>query len=227
MSFQFLKLAEGANHIAKAIKTLVITSILSFVGFWVYQHFNVENNNDESKITSMLIGKYLENAKELVSLKFYYKDVLMVEKNDSDWLPFNYKKLIISYEGMVVLGVDLKNLRIDVYDNKITIAHLGEPKIIAHDIKDDSFKVYDETARIFTSWSMKEFTEIRAKQRKVVEDDLMKSDFPEKTKAEAEKAIRELLQLIPGISGNYEIVFIKEPRPKTVEIPLINPAEKK
>ncbi|WGE54086.1 DUF4230 domain-containing protein [Actinobacillus equuli subsp. equuli] len=203
------KMVGIANGSADLIRKLIILGIFAAIAYFGYAFYHKDS---QPVITSTLISERVKHVKELTTLKYHYKDILMIEKNkETDFIPFNYARLIVSYEGMAVLGVELDNIKVDISGNKIMISGLGNVKFIAHDINDNSLKVYDETARIFTKdWDIKTFSDLKAKQRTQIEHDIMNgSSLPEEARQTAEKAIVELIELIPGVKGKYDIQFEK------------------
>ena len=102
-------------------------------------------------ITSDLLTTKLQNVSDLATLRYKYTNMGKFEQATDfyGWtVPFMTKSFIISYDGVILAGVDLSEAEIQVDGNKVTV-HLPEAKIISHEIDEDSIEVFDETRNIF------------------------------------------------------------------------------
>lgn len=165
----------------------------------------------KEEITEKLVGTRLEEAKELISLRYAYTDVGKFEnsKNIYGWdLPLTQKRFIIAFDGIATIGVDLNQLKISV--NKITkkiyISNLV-PKILSHDIDESSLRIFDENASIFNTLKLDDFKRFFEVQRNTVEDKIKRSNLIKQAQKSSKNAIKELLRLDNKIASGYEIIF--------------------
>ena len=192
---------------AKKIIAIAIVAIILVGGGFV---FGVKKASlKKAEITSDIIEERLVEAKELTSLKYKYTNVASFEDQDEFYgmkVPFTKKKFIISYDGDVMAGVDLDKAEIKVNQGKITIK-LPEAKILAHQIDENSLKIFDEKNSIFNQLEVKDFSDFRKDQKIKVENDLIAKGFLKEAQKNAQKVIKELLEINPEIKENYTIDF--------------------
>jgi len=135
----------------KLVAVLLIIGI-GLGGYFTYNLLN-ENKKEEQMINKET--KILDTITEMLELntiKYHYSNIIDIEKdkriNDIK-LPFTEKSFMIRYEGIINGGVDIKDLSINIKNNKAIEININKVKIIDHYIKDDSMYVYDTKQSIF------------------------------------------------------------------------------
>lgn len=202
-------LADSFSNTVGAIKSLVIIVVILAVGFWGYKFINTKVV-EEVKITSSLVGDYLQKSQDLVSYKYFYTNAAMLENNKNLYgynLPFTSKRLIVSYKGKATLGLDLAQLKIEVDGKKIIISNVDNVSILTHEIDDASLKIFDEETSLFSDWKISDYQGFFADQRKEVEKQIKESNIIEEARKSAKEAIKNLLNLHSQIEKEYEIIF--------------------
>lgn len=167
--------------------------------------------NGNPKITNETLGLQVKELKELTTIQYKYKDIATRE----DWntlfnikLPFTKSSFIVSYTGVLKLGIDLSETKVDVDESSKTIkVTLPEPKILSNDVDLSSLKVYDEKNSIFNPVKVKDYAEFTQSGKENAEADAKESGVFEQSKEVAKKVIIELLNTTKEIKENYKIVF--------------------
>ena len=194
------------------IKSFILILIgvgIVLVGYPVYKKV-VNIGDDNTTISSNLLGNYIKKSQELVSYKYFYTNAAMFENKKDLYgfeLPLTCKKFILSYNGRATLGVDLKDILIDISGNKIIISNLGNVQILSNEIDESSIKIFDERTSLFSSWNIKDYQKFFTEQKAEIEKKVKESNLLIEAKSSAEEAIKRLLMLNPQISSKYEIEF--------------------
>lgn len=168
-------------------------------------------DNGKPKITNETIGVQVKELKELATIQYKYKEIASRE----DWntlfnikLPFTKSSFIVSYTGILKLGIDLSETKVDVDENSKTIkVTLPESKVLSNELDLKSLKVYDEKNSIFNPVKVKEYSEFTQSGKENAEKDARESGVFEQSKEVAKKVITDLLNTTKEIKENYKIVF--------------------
>lgn len=188
----------------KFLGVLVIILGLLAVAF-IGGHY-LGKQDSQTEITSELVGNRLEQAKELTTTKYFYTNTASFENQRKfyNWnLPFTTKKFIVSYDGVIHVGIDLSAIDVKVQDQTIDVT-LPEVKILSHDIDSDSVKVFDEEASIFNKMTVDDYANFTNEQKKASEEAKDKG-LLEAAKQNTERTIKEILNMDPTIQENYTI----------------------
>ena len=189
----------------KFLGVLVIILGLLAVAF-IGGHY-LGKQDSQTEITSELVGNRLEQAKELTTTKYFYTNTASFENQRKfyNWnLPFTTKKFIVSYDGVIHVGIDLSAIDVQVQDQTIDVT-LPEVKILSHDIDSDSVKVFDEEASIFNKMTVDDYANFTNEQKKASEEEAKDKGLLEAAKQNTERTIKEILNMDPTIQKNYTI----------------------
>ncbi|AIZ37228.1 hypothetical protein NW74_02145 [Parvimonas micra] len=191
------------------ISTIIIVSVL--LGIIFFLTFSLIVNNSKPKITNETLGLQVKELKELTTIQYKYKNIATRE----DWntlfnikLPFTKSSFIVTYTGVLKIGIDLSETKVEVDENnkKINII-LPEPKILSNDLDLSSVKVYDEKNSIFNPVKIKDYSEFTKSGKENAEADAKESGVFQQSKEVAKKVITDLLNTTKEIKENYKIVF--------------------
>ena len=191
------------------ISTIIIVSVL--LGIIFFLTFSLIVNNSKPKITNETLGLQVKELKELTTIQYKYKNIATRE----DWntlfnikLPFTKSSFIVTYTGVLKIGIDLSETKVEVDENnkKINII-LPEPKILSNDLDLSSVKVYDEKNSIFNPVKIKDYSEFTKSGKENAEADAKESGVFQQSKEVAKKVIIDLLNTTKEIKENYKIVF--------------------
>ncbi|WP_035446364.1 DUF4230 domain-containing protein [Atopobacter phocae] len=195
------------KHLKRATIFIVVIAGLVASAFF-YGQYRGEHAADPT-ITSELIGKRLENVQELTTTKYYYTNTGSFENNRNlyGWsIPLTTKKFIVSYDGTIHAGVNLKQMTIQVKDDKITI-ELPAPKILAHEIDEDSLQIFDERDSIFNPITIEDYAGFSIDQKKIIEEEAIEKGLLKEARKNAEMTIQTLLINDPQIAKQFTLEF--------------------
>ncbi len=156
-----------------------------------------------------MIENRLEEVAELASVNYHYKNVAKLDETSTFQgfaLPFTSKKILISYTGKIKVGVDLKELKVKVDNQKITI-DLPEAKILSHEIDEKSTEVFDEKTSLFNPLKIEDMTSLISDQKEKIESEVAEKGLIEQANDSAKKAVKSLLLMDEEMLKDYEIVF--------------------
>ena len=191
----------------KKLSAVAVVVILVIGG----SYFLFRTDNGKPKITNETIGVQVKELKELATIQYKYKEIASRE----DWntlfnikLPFTKSSFIVSYTGILKLGIDLSETKVDVDENSKTIkVTLPESKVLSNELDLKSLKVYDEKNSIFNPVKVKDYAEFTQSGKENAEKDARESGVFEQSKEVAKKIITDLLNTTKEIKENYKIVF--------------------
>ncbi len=186
---------------------LVVLVVLGIVGGYYFTH----RDNGKPKITNETVGVQIKELKELSTIQYKYKEVVSRE----DWntlfnfkLPFTKSSFIVSYTGILKIGIDLAETKINVDEGSKTIKIiLPESKILSNELDFKSLKVYDEKNSIFNPIKVEDYTEFTQGGKENAEKDARENGVFEQSKEVAKKIITEMLNTTKEIKENYKIIF--------------------
>lgn len=186
----------------KIIILIVLAAVIFIAGMMQMK------KNMEPTITSELINNRLEDAKELTTLKYHYTNMGEFQ-NQSDFygwkVPFTTKSFIVSYDGVINAGVDLKDARINVTGKRIQIT-LPRSKILSHEIYEDSLQVFLEKDSIFNPIKISDYNDFSMDQKKVVEEKAIEKGLLAEADKRSQEAIKDILNLDQNLK-DYEIAI--------------------
>ena len=186
----------------KIIILIVLAAVIFIAGMMQMK------KNMTPDITSELINNRLEDAKELTTLKYHYTNMGQFQ-NQSDFygwkVPFTTKSFIVSYDGVINAGVDLKDARINVTGKRIQIT-LPRSKILSHEIYEDSLQVFLEKDSIFNPIKISDYNDFSMDQKKVVEEKAIEKGLLAEADKRSQEAIKDILNLDQNLK-DYEIAI--------------------
>lgn len=182
---------------------LIVLAVVIFVAGMMQMKKNMTPS-----ITSELINNRLEDAKELTTMKYHYTNMGQFQ-NQSDFygwkVPFTTKSFIVSYDGVINAGVDLKDARINVTGKRIQIT-LPRSKILSHEIYEDSLQVFLEKDSIFNPIKISDYNDFSMDQKKVVEEKAIEKGLLAEADKRSQEAIKDILSLDQNLK-DYEIAI--------------------
>lgn len=191
----------------KKLSAVAVVVILVIGG----SYFLFRTDNGKPKITNETIGVQVKELKELATIQYKYKEIASRE----DWntlfnikLPFTKSSFIVSYTGILKLGIDLSETKVDVDENSKTIkVTLPESKVLSNELDMKSIKVYDEKNSIFNPVKVGDYAEFTQSGKENAEANARESGVFEQSNEVAKKVITDLLNATKEIKENYKIVF--------------------
>lgn len=200
-----MKILDTLGKSKKAIGGVIAIIVLVIAIFFAGVHYASGSNND--KITSTTIKNQLTEINELALYSYDYSKVGKFSNKLSfnGWkIPLTQKNFIITYDGSIKAGIDLKQAKISIDNEQLNIT-LPAAKILSHEIDENSIEVYDESSNIFNQISINDYKSFATKEKKKNEKEAISNGILEKSKTKAEQTLTTYLQAIPEIKDHYKL----------------------
>lgn len=200
-----MKILDTLGKSKKAIGGVIAIIVLVIAIFFAGVHYASGSNND--KITSTTIKNQLTEINELALYSYDYSKVGKFSNKLSfnGWkIPLTQKNFIITYDGSIKAGIDLKQAKISIDNDQLNIT-LPAAKILSHEIDENSIEVYDESSNIFNQISINDYKSFATKEKKKNEKEAISNGILEKSKTKAEQTLTTYLQTIPEIKDHYKL----------------------
>jgi len=216
-----------------AILAAVIAGLLVVIGLLLGgKKFNLgvlPEVTEQSDISAHTVITEVLPVSEYVSLAYQYTSVVkdINSKDIKGWtIPFTTRKYIFTYDGKIKLGIDGKQIRVEVPEEEKkevgavnagtgegninpTIRILLPPiKILSHEIMEDSIEVFEQSQTIFNEIKIADAFKVTADRKRELEEKVMASTAVKDAEASLEQQFGALLGSLPGIKGKYELEFI-------------------
>lgn len=187
----------------KIISVLIALALVGGIAFF----FGTKHSDKENQITEKLLASYIEESRDLITTKYHYTNMGSFS-NKKDFygykIPLTQKKFIVSYDGVMLAGIDLKDLKIEVSGDKINV-DVPKSKILADDIDEKSIKVFDESASVFNPIEVSDYVGFAKDQQKKMQEKAINNGILEEADKNTEKAIKEILKLNPKVEDKYTV----------------------
>ncbi|WP_369281959.1 DUF4230 domain-containing protein [Oscillibacter sp. GMB15532] len=124
-----------------------------------------------TELDAVVLENRLEEISELASVSWSYTNMAQFENKNVFYgmtLPFTTKKFILTYDGEIKAGVDLRKAKVDISGTEVHI-RLPQAEILSHEIDENSVEVFDEKASIFNPFTVEDFTAFQSDQKAAME----------------------------------------------------------
>lgn len=153
----------------------------------------------------------LKNIGELATQAGYFTTVQTISKSRDVLgiiVPGTQSNYVYSYDGVIKAGIDFEELDISVDDlrHEITI-RFPEFRILSTEIDDDSFKLYNDGANLFTSLKLEDVNRSNTELKKAARETAVRNGILENARTNAELLIRGFLAGMYDLSV-YTIRFL-------------------
>lgn len=195
----------------KNFKKLILIVIL-FVAIALVSFFwgmNRQKQIAKPVITEELINNRIESIAELATTGYHYTNMGQFQNSNTFYgyqVPFTTKKFIISYDGEIKAGIDMKELEVKIVDKKISVK-IPQAKILSHEIDENSIQIFDEQASIFNPIKIEDMSSFTKDQKSKIENKAMEKGLLKEAEDSCEKFIKEMLLIDEEILDGYTIEF--------------------
>lgn len=188
------KLGNKLKNILIAI-LIIVVALLSIYIIINKESFGIKN---KKSVDTVLIASEFKNIKELATYKYNYTDVIYF-KDSSEFkgitLPLTEKSFLVKFQGVIKAGIDLDSADISLKNNnEEAVISVPHSKIVDNTLDTSSVKILDEKSAIFNKLESHEILDELNKKKTDVEDELLKSDFLQKSDESTEKLLEGLLK---------------------------------
>ena len=203
-------------------KVFVIALLIIFfaIGFLVGRNFiktpqlpGTPLATEDKELTISVLEKTLENAGDLVTQKYVYRDAVY-DNNAKKFfktninIPFTKKRVIFTYKGTISAGYNVSDIQFEVdNDAKVVTIILPEMKVIANEVDEKSFKYILEENSLFNSYKLKDFSDMQSAMKDEMQKAAKKDKiFQQNTRENAENILTDFFKG-SGVVEGYDIVF--------------------
>ncbi|MEG0273217.1 MAG: DUF4230 domain-containing protein [Hydrogenoanaerobacterium sp.] len=183
----------------------VILVVAAFLGGGLWSK---AKNPPPPVITSEIVSQRLVGLSELSSVKYLYTNMGKFEESNNfyGWeVPLTKKLFIVSYDGVITAGIDMKNIKIDVTSNKITVT-LPPAALLSHTITDGSVQVFDESKNIFNPIKITDYTSFCEDEKTKIEEKALANGLLTEAHTKACDVIKSLLEAVISPEKEYIII---------------------
>lgn len=182
----------------KALKYILLGLLLCIAvglcGFFTGQAA-LRNSQDNARLDAVVIGNQLTQISELAVVNYQYTNMAQFTSSNDFYgvtIPFTTKKFILTYDGQIKAGVDLSQAKIDVSEASVTVT-LPAPRILSHEIDENSMEVFDEKTSIFNPFTVEDFSSFQADQKAEMERKAVEKGLLEQAAEKAAASVEGLL----------------------------------
>lgn len=147
------------------------------------------------ELDAVVLENRLSQISELASVSWSYTNMAQFESSNEFFgmtLPFTTKKFILTYDGEIKAGVDLRKALVDISGTEVTV-RLPDAEILSHQIDENSVEVFDETTSIFNPFTVEDFTAFQADQKAAMEKKALAKGLLEESRKKAIDSVSLLL----------------------------------
>ena len=158
------------------------------------------NSKDNAKLDAVVVENRLAQISELATVSYQYTNMAQFSSSNDFYgvtIPFTTKKFILTYDGEIKAGVDLSQAAVTADDTAVTVT-LPAPRILSHEIDENSIEVFDEKTSIFNPFTVEDFSSFQADQKVEMEQKAMEKGLLTQAAEKAAGSVSALLSpLIP------------------------------
>ena len=199
------------NILAKSKKAIGgIIAIILFIVAVFYAGMLFGSKDNEPKVTSTTLKNQIVEINELAVYSYDYSKVGKFSNNLTfyGWdVPLTQKSFLITYNGTMKAGIDLKKTTVKVNKKTIDIT-LPQSEVLSHVIDENSIEVYDETNNVFNQISINDYKTFAKKEKKKNEKEAIHNGLLDKANDRVKEILTAYLHSIPEIKDHYQINII-------------------
>jgi len=191
---------------------LVLALIVgAFVGGLLLQRGGRADMAARTTISGEVIAQEIYEISELAVLRYHYTNAAKFDNyaEINNWkVPFSTKSFIIKYYGEIKLGVEAKDIDVNVNErSREIIITLPPVKVLSHAIDESSLEVWDQTKNIFNPILIEDYAAFAVDQKNAVVDSNITGELIEEAAENARRQIGTLVRNLAGVRDEYTVLF--------------------
>jgi len=191
-----------------AIVVVGVLVLMALTAVTVSQITRVSITEERTEGSALVASEAIKSFK-ISSLTYRYTNFIYSDSVNSIGgfeIPFTQKYLGVRYDGVMEIGIDASRIEVTQADATITVK-LPPTEILSHTPVNDSMEVLVDVSTVFNNNGVSDFTELFNTEQKAMEEKVNESGLLIEARTNAEEQLRSFLESLPGIAGNYTIVF--------------------
>ncbi|MCI8608935.1 MAG: DUF4230 domain-containing protein [Firmicutes bacterium] len=183
-------------HITKTVKYMIAGIVLCVL--LLGAGYLMGTNSDKGKtenLSAVVLQNQVTTMSELATITYTYTEMGQYESRKDFYgvtIPFTTNGFILTYDGIIKAGVDLGKTEVSVAGKTVKVT-LPSPEILSHEIDEDSVKIFDEKTSIFNPFTVTDYTEFYADQKKEVEKKALAKGLLTEAKKQAKTVVEAAL----------------------------------
>lgn len=152
-----------------ALLGAVLCAMVGLAGFFAGRFGGAPK--EATELDAVVLENRLAEISELASVSWSYTNMAQYENHNVFYgvtLPFTTKEFILTYDGEIKAGVDLKKAGVEV-DGATVRVRLPEAELLSHEIDEGSVEVFNEKTSVFNPFTVEEFAVFQADQKAAME----------------------------------------------------------
>ncbi len=160
----------------------------------------------------------IRSISELATIEYKYTNVGVFSGEidfdfDFDWvkgkkIPFTGKEAVISMDGTIKAGIDFTKVRVRCDDaSKTVTVSLPASQYLSNELDEDSLKTIIDEQSVFNKLKQEDHNHLRKQIKDTAIEYADKNKILEQADERARILIKDIIEAIPNLKGNYEIKF--------------------
>ncbi len=195
---------------------LLLGAIVVGVVFYLYRSFFVKNKTEEQ---SVILLEKIRNVSKLITVESDFSEIMHYSdaKNILLNLVSSHKKAIVLANSKVMVGFDMKQMRINPNTSKklLTITHFPEPQVLS--IETD-VEYYDVSNGLFNKFAAADLTQLNKKIKENIEHKIPESGVLQTAQDKALETIKMIEQIVDTFGWKLSYKDIQLPTTPTQQI---------
>ena len=148
-------------------------------------------------VSSRVTEMGLRNIGEMATQAGYFTSVQTIEKSRDVFgieVPGTRSNYVYSYDGEIKAGLNFEEVRVNVNElTRVITVRLPEIRILNVEIKEDSFRLYNDGTNLFTSLKMEDVNESLAELKRNARETAIQNGILKNARENAETLIKSFL----------------------------------
>lgn len=150
---------------------------------------------ESARLDAVVLESRLSEISELASVSWSYTNMAQFENSNEFYgvtLPFTTKEFLLTYDGEIKAGVDLRKATVDVSGTTVRV-RLPDAEILSHEIDENSVEVFNEKTSIFNPFTVEDFTAFQTDQKAAMEKKALERGLLKESREKAAASVSLLL----------------------------------
>lgn len=133
---------KTAKHLFLGAALCGLVGVICFFG----GRLSAGGGAESPQLDAVVLESRLEDIRELATVTYAYTNMAQFESSNDFYgvkVPFTTKSFILTYDGTIKAGMDLKDADLQLSGTTLTV-HLPQAVILSHEIDEGSVEVFDE-----------------------------------------------------------------------------------
>lgn len=159
------------------------------------------------------IESQISEISELATIEYRYTNVGVLDekKQFSFWnqkIPFTGKCAVIVMDGTIKAGIDFSKVKVATNNVKKTVTvAVPASTVLSNELDEGSMTVVTDEQSIFNKLTQEDHNNLRKQIKEKAQDNVEKSNALSLADERAQLLIKDLIESIPNVKGNYEVKF--------------------